>query len=109
MSKLTLYHLISKMELVADMKRAATDCDRDYYEHGDDSIGAILQALREIYPNATAEELLMALEAAEAELTEEVARLGGWDRMGETPEIEAWLELAKIRTFDLGEARLNVE
>ena len=56
----------------------------------------------------------MALEAAETELHEEVERLGGWREgmprtLGITPKIEAWIELAKLRIFDLGETRLSVE
>jgi hypothetical protein len=117
MTDSTFHRLVAKMELMADMKRALTDCRRNYYSRGDDGIGAILQTLREIYPTATSEELLMVLEAAETELHEEVERLGGWPTLDEeaagrpdiTPEVEAWCEQAKLRIFDLGETKLSVE
>jgi hypothetical protein len=116
MTDLAFHRLVAKMQLMADMKRALTDCRRNYYSRGDDRIGAILQTLRELYPSATSEELLMALEAAETELHEEVERLGGWSTLEEMPErpcmtsaVEAWIEWAKLRIFDLGETKLSVE
>jgi hypothetical protein len=45
MTDLAFLKLVAKMDLMADMKRALTDCRRDYYSRGDDRIGAILQAL----------------------------------------------------------------
>jgi hypothetical protein len=87
------------------MKRTATDCRRGF-ELTADPVGKILQALREICPDATAEELCAVLSSAEVELHAKIARLGGWhmDVLGATAEIETWLELAKRRLYNLNEA-----
>jgi hypothetical protein len=99
-----------RIELLADMKRTATDC-RSNFGGAADPVAAIFQALREICPDATAAELRTVLTAAEAELHVKVARLGGWKSpvLGVTPEIETWLELAKGRIHDLSWARTNVK
>jgi hypothetical protein len=94
-----------RIEVLADMKRTATDCRRGF-ELAADPVGKLLQALREICPDATAEELCAVLIAAEVELHAKIARLGGWhtDVVGATAEIETWLELAKNRLHNLKEA-----
>ena len=109
MADLIVDRLIAKMELMFDMKRAAFDCSRDYYTDGGDAVYAILQSLREIYPSTTDDEMVMVLEAAEAELRAEVTRLRCWDHTHEDPAIEAWVEQAKSRIFDLEETRINLE
>jgi hypothetical protein len=96
-----------RIEVLANIKRTATDCRRDF-ELAADPVGKILQALREICPDATAEELRAVLISAEAELHAKIVRLGGWhtDVVGATAEIETWLELAKKRLYNLHEALL---
>jgi hypothetical protein len=49
-----------RIEILADMKRIATDCRRGF-DLAADPVGAILQALREICSDATAEELCAVL------------------------------------------------
>jgi len=103
----TFHRLVAKLVIVAPAisQRMRTGMTRSarYFKHC------------ERYTRAqTSQELLMALEAAETELHEEVERLGGWREgmprtLGITPKIEAWIELAKLRIFDLGETRLSVE
>jgi hypothetical protein len=99
-----------RIEVLADMKRVASDCRRNFGRAAS-PVDAILQALREVCPDATAAELQAVLTAAEVELHAKIARLGGWlfDALGVTDEIETWLELAKGRIHDLSCARTSVK
>jgi hypothetical protein len=90
------------------MKRVAADCRREF-GLADYPAGAILDALREICPDATKAEINAVLKSAEAELWAKMERLGEQcsdDFVGFTREIETWLELAKGRCHDLFEAQL---
>ncbi len=98
-----------RIEVLADMKRVATDCRRNFGA-APDPVSAIFAALLALCPDATAAELRAVLDAAELELHAKLGRLG-WDyeRVGVTSEIESWRELAKGRIYDLGWARGNID
>ena len=99
-----------RIELLADMRRVATDCRRGFGA-AFDVVGEILAALLEVCPDATANEMKYAFTAAERELNAEVARLDRW-RMGPgdlTIEKDVWVELAKGRLFDLNWGRGSID
>jgi hypothetical protein len=98
-----------RIEVLADMKRVAMDCRRNFGLELD-FVDAIFSALFSVCPDATGPELHAVLRAAELELHVKLGRFG-WneDCVGVTPEIETWRELAKGRTHELSEARVNVD
>lgn len=83
-----------RLELIADMKRAAMDCRFDFAS-AKSPVDAILEKLLSICPNATAHELKDVLADAYNELYHQITERDCWQWRPIASELGAWGEIAK--------------
>jgi hypothetical protein len=98
--------LVSDANLITDLQRIAADFD---YDHDVPDPTEFTCALRKARPQASPEQLLIAIRRATTELEVRVTAVNGWyiDYDITDPRWQ-WLERMKCHIFDLGEAALNI-